>query len=550
MLKSSLLAGVAAILTMIFMGFSPSQALEGDSLWSQNYGLTHQWTSFSDWMLCAGQNYTILGRTSNYSFGNDFWLFNINQQGEISWSQVYDNLLSDAPVSVQTTEGGYILGGTSYDQPLANSVFWVVRTDAEGDCLWSQSYGSPDYNVFVKILPCENGGFLLGGNHFNYQEGAYDIRLFRLNSTGDTLWTRSFKSPYASDWVDLVDMAPVGTNDWLLLGWINGVGLSASAISLIRLDDQGDTLWTRTYGYPDYYELPTSMIATPDGFLLNCQTFSPSQPTRPWFIKINVDGDSLWSRSFSQGGIGDEQFETVITTQEGDFLAAGEAVPGMQDYGNVWLMKISSEGDSVWSRSYGQEDLLEQFLKVIPTSDNGYLTANFTAPTSNPDSTKKLWLVKINVQGDSLWSRSFQADNELVYGVGLLQGNDGDYRVIRNTYGTIQTPGHVTLQCLEGPPDAVTPQPTITPAVFKLNPPLPNPFNPTTTINYELPAASFVSLKVYDTVGRLVETLAEGQMAEGSHKVTFDGSGLPSGVYLYRLNAGENSATRKMVLLK
>jgi hypothetical protein len=78
----------------------------------------------------------------------------------------------------------------------------------------------------------------------------------------------------------------------------------------------------------------------------------------------------------------------------------------------------------------------------------------------------------------------------------------------------------------------------------------PNPFNPTTAISYQLSANSFVSLKVYNTAGRLVSTLVNGQREAGSYQVTFDGSHLASGVYLYSLTAGSNHATGKMVLMK
>jgi hypothetical protein len=78
----------------------------------------------------------------------------------------------------------------------------------------------------------------------------------------------------------------------------------------------------------------------------------------------------------------------------------------------------------------------------------------------------------------------------------------------------------------------------------------PNPFNPTTAISYELRAASRVNLKVYDTAGRLVAILVDGQQEAGSHQATFDGSHLASGIYLAKLQAGESSAVQKLVLLK
>jgi hypothetical protein len=78
----------------------------------------------------------------------------------------------------------------------------------------------------------------------------------------------------------------------------------------------------------------------------------------------------------------------------------------------------------------------------------------------------------------------------------------------------------------------------------------PNPFNPTTAIRYQLTALSHVSLRVYDTAGRLVTTLIEGMQETGTHQVTFDGSRLSSGLYFVRLQAGDFSAVQKMMLIK
>lgn len=88
------------------------------------------------------------------------------------------------------------------------------------------------------------------------------------------------------------------------------------------------------------------------------------------------------------------------------------------------------------------------------------------------------------------------------------------------------------------------------PSEFKLQGASPNPFNPTTTIRFQMPQAGLVNLKVYDMAGRLVATLVNGMREAGGHEVTFDGSNLSSGVYLYSLTAGAYSATGKMILAK
>lgn len=78
----------------------------------------------------------------------------------------------------------------------------------------------------------------------------------------------------------------------------------------------------------------------------------------------------------------------------------------------------------------------------------------------------------------------------------------------------------------------------------------PNPFNPTTKINYGIPESADVIINVYTLTGKKVDSLVNNQMDAGYHEVTFDGSSLGSGVYIYRLQAGDYEQARKMTLLK
>ncbi len=89
-----------------------------------------------------------------------------------------------------------------------------------------------------------------------------------------------------------------------------------------------------------------------------------------------------------------------------------------------------------------------------------------------------------------------------------------------------------------------------TPTAFSLAQNYPNPFNPTTTFEFKLPQAGQVRLAVFDLSGRLISTVVDGFRNAGVHKVTFDGTGLASGIYLYRMAAGDFTASGKMMLLK
>jgi hypothetical protein len=88
------------------------------------------------------------------------------------------------------------------------------------------------------------------------------------------------------------------------------------------------------------------------------------------------------------------------------------------------------------------------------------------------------------------------------------------------------------------------------PTAYALAPAYPNPFNPETVLGYALPEAAPVHLVVYDVLGREVARLVDGPVAAGRHRAVFDGSGLPSGVYVVRLVAGSYVEVRQVVLAK
>jgi len=88
------------------------------------------------------------------------------------------------------------------------------------------------------------------------------------------------------------------------------------------------------------------------------------------------------------------------------------------------------------------------------------------------------------------------------------------------------------------------------PSDFSLEQNYPNPFNPTTTINFNVPSDQHVKINIYNAIGELVTELVNKEYSAGSHAVEFNATNLPSGVYIYRMEAQSFTATHKMVLMK
>jgi PKD repeat protein len=131
--------------------------------------------------------------------------------------------------------------------------------------------------------------------------------------------------------------------------------------------------------------------------------------------------------------------------------------------------------------------------------------------------------------------------------------DDGGYA------GTVLGGGQIKIQTSGSAPEGAPRQAedpgaevtaVVTPTAYALQGSVPNPFNPSTEIRFDLPEEASVRLVVYDTQGRAVARLVDGTLPVGEHRVTFDGTELASGVYFYRLEAGSFTATRSMTLAK
>ena len=121
----------------------------------------------------------------------------------------------------------------------------------------------------------------------------------------------------------------------------------------------------------------------------------------------------------------------------------------------------------------------------------------------------------------------------------------------RSTPGTTGDPIAAQLGVATSSPTEVDNNPSEAPQTFHLYQNYPNPFNPTTMINYELSANTLVTLKVYNVLGKDVAILVNAEMeAEGTHRVQFNASGLTSGIYFYRLEAGTNTQVKQLAFIK
>jgi hypothetical protein len=261
-------------------------------------------------------------------------------------------------------------------------------------------------------------------------------------------------------------------------------------------------------------------------------------------IKTDSTGTEQWSQVFFVGGYVDKGYSVQQTSDDG-YIITGYTGLGDPTGMEAFLIKTDESGNEQWCQTYGGS-FGDCGYSVQQTGDGGYIVAGYISLGTG--SNQDLYILKTDASGIEQWSQTLGGSGD-DYGKCIRQTSDGGYIAVgfTNSYGA----GRDDIWLIRlGNEVGVKPQNQNYAYEYILLPAYPNPFNPSTIISFALPEAVRVNLSTYDVSGRLVIELVDGMRQPGGHEVTFDGSYLASGIYIYNLNAGDYTASGKMVLMK
>jgi hypothetical protein len=355
-----------------------------------------------------------------------FWTLPAFAQDTL-WSRTYGGIQEDFSLSVQqTTDGGYISVGWTNSFGTGGEDVYLIKTDSYGNLLWTHTYGGTHEDYSSSVEQTTDGGYIVVGHTNSFVVSVRKVYLIKTNSSGDTLWTH-FYGGGALDVGSSVQQTPDG--GYMVAGVTQSFGAGSYDFYLFKTNSLGDILWTRAYGGSSSDECYSFQQTKDDGYILAGYTESFGAGHRDvYLIKTDSVGDTLWSRTY--GGSFDDQGFSVKETEDGGYIVVGQTDPFGDGYYDVYVIKTDSVGHNVWTRTYGGTSV-DVGYSIQKTKDGGCIIAGETSSFGASDG--HLYLIKINSNGDILWSRTCGgSDAERAYSV--EQTTDGGYIVAGETY--------------------------------------------------------------------------------------------------------------------
>jgi hypothetical protein len=234
-----------------------------------------------------------------------------------------------------------------------------------GQITFFNSYGGAGNDYGKSIITTIDTAYVIIGATESFGNGNTDMYLFKIDSLGNLLWSKTFGGTNVDWGTDLKQTIDTG---YIICGYSNSYSWDYD-IFLVKTDQNGDSIWTNTYGGTDW-EFAYSIATTADtGYIIAGETYSyGSGLSDGYAVKLDSMGDTLWTKTF--GGIGKDVFNDVIETKSGDLLFVGSTttVDGDTDY---WLVKTDNLGNEIWQYTAG-DSLDEVVNSVVDLIDSNY----------------------------------------------------------------------------------------------------------------------------------------------------------------------------------
>ncbi len=442
-------------------------------------------------------NSFILSRHKD-SLGHYYTTTKVNAQGVVQWNAKYYarwdlpfNYPEDAKVRTDNFGNAYVIGTEVVED---DQNFFVLKYNAQGTQEWVTHYSYPitnSYDRFLGMNILTNQKIVITSTSSFHDTLGYNkiVTTLCYNSSGNQLWVNHYSE--------------------------NNFELQFTAIDL-KVDDSANV------------------------FVLIKSLTTPS----PYgYAVVQYDsGGNLMQTVKSDTSLGNILDVEILLVDVAGNMYIGRAY---SDYPNYYFAidKYNSVGNFEWTTNYIPEEQ-RCYLNsgTVDNFGNCYFTVNHFIGQINNVNYNKFSTVKVSSGGEILWDAKF-LENNWSFANGVLTDENNNVFVVGKDRASLVLLKYIQTNVSVSESDNL-------PLAFSLSQNFPNPFNPTTVITFTLPHESFVSLSLYNILGEKVATLLSEKKTAGKYRAEWNASHFASGMYFYRLDAGEFSVTKKLLLIK
>jgi hypothetical protein len=339
----------------------------GNSLWLYRYG-----AGMLDEGYCVQQTtddgYILSGMTRSFGAGgSDMYLVKVNSIGTPEWSHTYGHSTNDYAYAVSpTNDGGYILTGKG-SAGAGGTDMLLVKTDDLGNIEWSKTIGTAFNEDAYSVQQTSDGGFIAAGSTAS-SGGSVNLLMVKTDSLGSLLWAKTYSS-LAHNYGRCVRLTSDG--GYIVAGYTDNTGITSADGYVVKTDDSGNLLWSRTYGIGTWEELLYCVIETNDGgYMFSGYTNTAANGHDVYVIKTDNMGISGCNEA---DGLTTVNTPSLQVTNDSLSVSAGYIM-----YVSTPQLNVEGTFSTLCLLTNTKETALEEQLSVFPNPSDGIITVSLS----------------------------------------------------------------------------------------------------------------------------------------------------------------------------
>lgn len=311
---------------------------DGELEWSKAIG-GKGWEYGNAVVVTPDNGFLAVGFTSSFGKGaRDVWLVKTDADGNVDWTRTIGGAANDAGNAVCVTpEGDFVIAGFTESEGHGQDDIYLIKTSSTGTVRWRRTFGGNGPERGRAVAPTRDGGFIISGTTGSFSIQNLDYYLVKTDADGNEIWSENYNTTSGHGYDNARPVYPTSDNGFLMAG-DSDCGFPLD-LYLVKTDTAGEVEWSKNFGN-DFYDYGTSICESADGGYLICGA-TKSLETRKndlYLLKLDSLGNALSIESI--GGEESDWGNAVCELSSGGYAITGYTASSGAGKTDVWVMKV------------------------------------------------------------------------------------------------------------------------------------------------------------------------------------------------------------------
>lgn len=461
----------------------------------------------------------------------------------VIWAKTFGGYDSDAGKDIiNTSDGGFAIAGYSWSAGNGKSDMLLIKTDENGNVEWNKTFGGAGWEYAYSLIELSSGDLVFAGYTTSEGAGKMDFYVVKTDADGNEIWSKTF----GGENIDVVfDIIETSDGNLVAFGYTGSFDVDMNDFYAVKIDMDGNEIWSKTYG-GEQIETGRKVIENHNGeYMFLGSTGSYGAGNRDvYLICTNTNGEDIWKKTYGTDAY-NCAFDMIEVNNNGYAIVGHSDVHGTELL-DVYYVRTDSAGNETLSKRFESELKFYDYGKSIIQTKQGYI-AICGATKTKATRANDIYMMVINENAEIMWEQIIGKEGS-EWSTAFCETSDGNFAVVGHTNSEGEGRFDAYLLKVQNPYVSIN---SISPNDTYLMPVIPNPANNSAYLNINVGIKDNATIEIYDNTGKRIKSYCD--LTPGNNSIVWNcvdenNTKVSAGIYHVLLSSNKTMQAQKVVV--